>query len=69
MKRQTKEGVQGMCDCSNCFFRKDVAPYSVILGCKLDDSTNLMPHTCNKWESLIGARALSEIRQRQTDIK
>ncbi len=45
--KPTNKQVKG--DCSNCNFRKDVAPYSVLLGCKLDGKTHLQPHTCIRW--------------------
>ena len=40
-------------DCSNCRFREDVAPYSVILGCKIDMETHISPYTCNRWKHIL----------------
>ena len=53
-KEPTQEEIKEMHDCSNCGYRLDVAPYSVILGCNLDGKTNLQPHTCDRWVSLLG---------------
>ncbi len=49
MDKPTGEQIKEVHDCSNCNFRKDVAPYSVLLGCKLDNKTHLQPYTCDKW--------------------
>ena len=41
-------------DCTNCRFSKGISPYKVILECKIDMEGKLQPHTCNRWENLIG---------------
>ena len=49
----TQEQVKERTDCSNCRFSKQVAPYKVILECEIDMKTKLMPHTCNRWQSIL----------------
>ena len=52
----------GIHDCSNCQYSIEVAPYKVVLKCKLDIKIYEQPHTCDRWESLLAAyRGVNEV--------
>ncbi len=39
--------------CSNCRYSIEVAPYKVLLGCKLTEQVEIQPYTCSRWGSLL----------------